>query len=319
MVNGISITDDFNREQALIVENESIQELQVISGTFNAEYGNAMSGVINIVTKTGGNDFAGKFEAWVGDYFSNRTDIFWSIDDLNPSAENNLQGTISGPLIKNRLTFFLTGRRYENEGWLYGPNVYSPQGRTQLVDGELVSVRGDSSVVAMNPNERWSGQGTLRWKILNPLTLKIDFLGSAYDGYGYNHVYRLNPNGRRNFTGYGATVMANLTHVLEPATFYEAKISYKTNEDKSRLYDDPFDSRYVHPDSLTAGTYQFFKAGTDLFRADRSTKSVIAKLDLTSQISQRHQLKTGVEFQRDRIDFENLTLVPATDENGQQI
>ena len=53
MVNGISITDDFTRSQALQVENESIQELQVISGTFNAEYGNAMSGIINIVTRTG--------------------------------------------------------------------------------------------------------------------------------------------------------------------------------------------------------------------------------------------------------------------------
>jgi len=53
LVNGISITDDFSRSQALQIENESIQELQVISGTFNAEYGNAMSGVINVVTKTG--------------------------------------------------------------------------------------------------------------------------------------------------------------------------------------------------------------------------------------------------------------------------
>jgi len=51
MVNGISITDDYYRNQALTLAQESIQELQVISGTFNAEYGNAMSGVINMVTK----------------------------------------------------------------------------------------------------------------------------------------------------------------------------------------------------------------------------------------------------------------------------
>ncbi len=309
MVNGISITDDFNRRQALTVENESIQELQVISGTFNAEYGNAMSGVINIVTKTGGNDFAGKLEAWTGDYLSNRTDLFWNIDDLDPVAEKNLQGTISGPLIKDRAAFFLTGRRYENEGWLYGPNAYRPQGRAE---------RGDSSAVALNREERWSGQGVLKWKILNPLTLKIDFLGSAYNSHAYNHVYRLNPNGMRGFRGYGATVIANLTHALSSRTFYETTISYKVNEDKSRLYDDPFDSRYIHPDSLTSGTYQFFKVGTDLFRSFRSTKSIIGKLDLTSQITPRHQLKTGVEVQKDRIDFENLTLVPARDVNGQQ-
>jgi outer membrane receptor for ferrienterochelin and colicin len=275
--------------------------------------------VINVVTKSGGNNFAGKFEMWVGDYVSNRTDLFWNIDDVHPIAENILQGTFSGPLFKDRMTFFLTGRRYENEGWLYGPNTYSPQGRTQVLNGAVVDVRGDSSAVAMNPSERWSGQGTLRWMITNPLTLKIDFFGSKYDGRDYNHNYRLNPNGMRGFEGYGAIVAANLTHVLSTKAFYEVKLAYKANEDKSRLFDNPIDSRYVHPDSLTAGTYEFFKAGTDLFRSGRSTESIAGKLDLTSQITRQHQMKAGVEVQKDRIDFESLTLVPATDANGQQI
>jgi hypothetical protein len=319
LVNGISITDDYNREQALVVENESIQELQVISGTFNAEYGNAMSGVINIVTKAGSNNFAGKLEAWTGDYLSTRNDIFWNIGDVDPVADYNLQGTLSGPIIKDRATFFVTSRRYKNDGWLFGPNAYSPQGRTQTINGVLTSVRGDSSPVAMNPDERWSAQGALKWRLLNPLTLKIDFLGSTYDNRRYNHTYRLIPNAVRGNKGHGETVIANLTHILSAKTFYETIISYKNNRDKSRLYDDPYDPRYIHPDSLTTGSYQFYKAGTDMYRSDRATQSVIGKLDFTSQIASRHQIKTGIEIQRDRIHFEDLTLVPATDENGLQI
>ena len=38
---------------AVEIENNAIQELQFISGTFNAEYGQAMSGIVNIVTKDG--------------------------------------------------------------------------------------------------------------------------------------------------------------------------------------------------------------------------------------------------------------------------
>ena len=319
LVNGISITDDYSREQAFTVENESIQELQVISGTFNAEYGNAMSGVINIVTKTGGNHFSGKFEAWTGDYLSNRTDLFWNIDDINPMADYNLQGTISGPIIKDRVSCFFTGRRSKNEGWLYGPNIYSPQGRSQLIDGEIVSVRGDSSAIAMNPNERWSGQGALKWKISNPLELKIDFLGSSFKSHWYDHIYRLNPEGMRSTSGYGAIVITKLLHVFSKRTFYEMTVSYKINENKSRLYDDPYDSRYVHPDSLTAGAFKFFKAGTDLYRFYRSTKSIIGKINFTSQITKIHQIKTGVEVQKDEIDFEDITLNPARDESGQQI
>ncbi|MDZ7377031.1 MAG: carboxypeptidase-like regulatory domain-containing protein, partial [candidate division KSB1 bacterium] len=145
MVNGISITDDFSRSQALQVENESIQELQVISGTFNAEYGNAMSGVINVVTKTGSGKLQGNLELWSGDYVSSRKDIFWNIDDYNPADIYNYQGTLSGPIIKNKMSFFLTGRRWRNEGWLYGPNAYLPQGRSKIVDGDTIAVRGDSS------------------------------------------------------------------------------------------------------------------------------------------------------------------------------
>ena len=319
MVNGITITDDYSRQQAITIENESIQELQVISGTFNAEYGNAMSGVINIVTKTGSNKLSGKVEAWVADYLSNRTDIFWNIDDVNPFADYNFQATLSGPIIRNKLTYFFTGKRLKEEGWLYGPNVYSPQGRLQTIDGEVTEVRGDSSAVPMNSNERWSGQAAINWRISDPLTFKLDVLGSKFERQYYDHSYRLNPEGMNTRTGYGITTIGKLTHILSKRTYYELTASYKENENDEKLYDDVFDPRYVHPDSLTAAEYNYFKAGTNLFRSSRNTKGIIVKLDFTSQLTQHHQLKTGIEFQNDRVSFTDLTLVPATDETGQQI
>ena len=84
LVNGVSMTDDYSRTQALTVETESIQELQVISGTFNAEYGNAMSGVVNVITKTGGSNFQGGLELWTGDYLSSHKDIFWGNRQSQP-------------------------------------------------------------------------------------------------------------------------------------------------------------------------------------------------------------------------------------------
>ena len=53
MVDGITVTDPYNLSMAVEIENNSIQELQFISGTFNAEYGQAMSGIVNIITKDG--------------------------------------------------------------------------------------------------------------------------------------------------------------------------------------------------------------------------------------------------------------------------
>ena len=318
MVNGIRITDDFTRTQAFEVETESIQELQVISGTFNAEYGEALSGVINIVTKSGSNEFHGNFEAWSGDYISSHDDIFFDIDDVGPTKNRNFQASLSGPVIRDKLTFFVTGRRYSNDGWLFGANAFSPQGRTQVVDGATIQVLGDSSAAPLNFEKRWSGQASLEWLIAGPIKLKIDALGSKKEKGTYDHDRRLNPFGDRGDKTNGYTVIANLTHVLGSNTFYEITGSFKRNELKSVLFDDPFDLRYVHPDSFSAGSNKFIKAGTDLDRFERSTKSWIGKFDITSQVSRRHQVKSGVEFKFDEVFMQDITLVPA-EVNGRQV
>ena len=69
------------------VENNAIQELEVISGTFNAEYGQAQSGIVNIVTKEGTDILTGSLSAYFGDFYSKNSDIFWNIDDFNPTSQ----------------------------------------------------------------------------------------------------------------------------------------------------------------------------------------------------------------------------------------
>ena len=323
MVNGIRITDDFTRTQSIQVENESIQELQVISGTFNAEYGEALSGVINIVTKTGGNQFHGNFEAWSSDYLSSRDETFFDIGDVAPTANYNLAGSLSGPIVKDKLTFFVTTRRWNNDGWLFGPKAFLPDGRVlQQITGSdtlLIPNLGDSSAVPLNHTRRWSGQGSLEWRLSGMLKFKVDALGSMEERGTYSHDWRLNPLGDRGDDEKGGTIIANLTHALSSRTFYELTGSYKYNELKSVLFDNPFDTRYVHPDSLNHPGNQFIRAGTDLERFARNTKSWIGKFDLTSQLSKRHQIKTGVELKWDRVFMEDITLVPAEDADGQQI
>ncbi len=318
MVNGIRITDDFTRTQAIQVENESIQELQVISGTFNAEYGEALSGIINIVTKTGGNEFHGNFEAWSGDYVSANDEIFFNVDDVNPNDNYNLQGSLSGPIIKDKLTFYVTVRRFVNDGYLYGANAFNPQlASFQIVDDvvQLVPFADDSSAVPLNFNKRWSGQASLEWRISAPLKLKFDFLGSKQQKGKYEHDLRLNPMGIRDDEEQGLTVIGALTHALGANTFYEITGSYKENKLESVLFDDPNDPRYRSQDFFARESQTFFQAGTQLDRFNRSTKSWIGKFDLTSQVNHRHQVKTGVEVKFDKVFLDDTTLEP--DPNSQ--
>ncbi|MDO8549453.1 MAG: TonB-dependent receptor, partial [Ignavibacteria bacterium] len=92
-VNGVSVTDAYDNSRGIQIDNNSIQELQVISGTFNAEYGNAMSGIVNTVTKEGSRDYHGSVLVYGGDHMSNFTEYFPHVDNIDPVSNYNLQGS----------------------------------------------------------------------------------------------------------------------------------------------------------------------------------------------------------------------------------
>jgi len=319
LVNGVSITDDFNRTQALTVETGSVQELQVISGTFNAEYGNAMSGVVNIITKSGSSKNNANFELWTGDYLSNNTDIFWNINKIKPTANYNFQGSVDGPLFSDNVTYFFSGRRFYDGGYIYGRNEYNPEGRAILKNGILVPNPGDNSYVSMNSSDQWSGQGTIDWRISGDFRFKVDAFGSSQTNGIYNHLFQLDPYGEVNAHSNGYSVFGTLTHVLFLNTYQELTFAKKYNDYYTRLYDSPYDPRYVSPDSSNVAGFHFATAGNDLNRFNRSTQSTVLKWDLTSQVNKVNLAKAGIQFQSDKIEYENITLIPAVNDLGQQI
>jgi outer membrane receptor protein involved in Fe transport len=127
MVDGVPVTDPFTGNQGVVVETGAVAELQVITGSFNAEYGNAMSGVVNIVTKDGSNTFRSNIHTYFGDYISDRTDYFPHIDYINPLSIKNLQISLEGPIVRDKLFFYTNFRYYTHEGHLWGQRRFEPE------------------------------------------------------------------------------------------------------------------------------------------------------------------------------------------------
>ena len=98
LVDGVPVNDVYDQSFAFQVENQAIQEVQVISGTFNAEYGQAQSGVVNIVTKDGGQAYEASLSAYGGDYGTTRTDLFERPSTFSPLANSEVNGSFSGPV-----------------------------------------------------------------------------------------------------------------------------------------------------------------------------------------------------------------------------
>ncbi len=81
MVDGVQVINPLNRRSGIRVDDQAIEELKVITGTFNAEYGQALSGVVNIVTKKGTNRFHLNARAYFGDYFSLNKNLYSVLDN----------------------------------------------------------------------------------------------------------------------------------------------------------------------------------------------------------------------------------------------
>lgn len=177
IVDGVRVTDDYDRSSGLRVENGAIEELQVVSGTFNAEYGQAMSGIVNIVSRSGTNDWRSNINIWGGDYGTGNQRLFVGtpagFGDANFRQMYNVEGNLSGPLIKDKLTLFVTARRFQNNGYLNGYNAYSPRGPIlpNLNEDQVTFdwERGYNEVPADNPVNKYGDviDPSLPWYVID--------------------------------------------------------------------------------------------------------------------------------------------------------
>ncbi|HSD64558.1 MAG TPA: TonB-dependent receptor, partial [Ignavibacteriaceae bacterium] len=67
-VDGVSINNPFDNSSSLSLDRSIIQEVSVVSGTFDAKYGQAMSGIVNTTLKSGTDQFKFSGEVYGGDY-----------------------------------------------------------------------------------------------------------------------------------------------------------------------------------------------------------------------------------------------------------
>jgi outer membrane receptor protein involved in Fe transport len=250
-VDGVATTDAFYGGQGIRVENSAIEELQVVSGTFNAEYGQAMSGIVNIITKEGKSKYSGQISAYIGDYFStsdiynvsNRVEVTEAADGslqeyaeyenplkkLNPSYNTEL--SLSGPIpfSSDKLTFFTNIRYFSDEGYYYGKNWFTPQG-----------LRGDSSLVPLNPYDQLSIQGKLTWSPFSNVKISYNGFWNEWNRERINwRDYKYSPYSIPKQFGNSNTHILSWNQVLSPETFFEIRLNKFYSESSQYLYEDP--------------------------------------------------------------------------------
>jgi hypothetical protein len=322
-IDGIPVTDVYDGSQVVEVNKNLIQEMQLVSGAFNAEYGQAMSGIVNIATREPGRQFTGGVSMYSGDYISNASDLFPGITRVNPTAIRNVDFNLSGPVIGDKVGFFVNGRYIFFGGYLNGVRRFNPRNIAYTDStGAFVLFRdeegvGDGEYVQMNWSERYYMQGKLTWRIGSLLKLNYNYIYDNTTSKAYSRMYFYNPDGIGNNYNLSNTHILQLTHTLSQRTFYTIGASLFERDFQYYLYENAHDPRYVHPLlMLQNDPYSYYTGGTDMNRFHRQTRTGLVKADISSQIGRYNLVKLGVEVRFHRLYFRNISLTPVQEQIG---
>ena len=340
-LNGLSLNDPFGNQRAVGLASNAVQEASVSTGTFSAEFGNALSGVVNYVTKEGSDRLSFSLKAYGGDYITSRTDLFSNklgsknIDGFNRSR---IEATLGGPIPITSSTRFFASGIYENfKGTYYGQRVYNPTDSYLTPDNFKSSdarygnatgayifnpfepnsnglPTGDKKYVAMDPNNTLNLQFNISQKIGSLFKLKYEIVfdkakSKSFTPNTNGRNYLFNPDGDGWDYSRGIINTFGITHTLSDKTFYTLKGSYSYYKGDHYLYGDPNDPRYLPSFYRRAiGNTLYYAGGTDNDITHRSTETYSVKGDVVSQMFGVHEVKAGFEIRKHNIKRNGYTV-----------
>jgi outer membrane receptor protein involved in Fe transport len=339
MVDGVPMTDAYDGGISVKIENNNIQELQVISGTFNAEYGRSLTGVVNMVTKDGRDKFEGSINVYTGDH-TTPDPIFQNLNSFSPLNDYSVSANLNGPIIPGRLTFYSSGRLNGSKGWLYGNQTFTMYGDTVFTDSNDNEIWdsdeqiNESDYEGMNWYNAWSSQNKLTLRISHLTKLRLNTIWNSGVSQGYDHDRQMAQDGRKRHFNTGQFSGLNLSHSFSAMSFIEINASQYIHRNESYLYEDPLDSRYITPDSLFWAhiigdvpqhiqnefgdgvnyfpQYTLRRWGVDTDRFMRETKTQSFKLDYTNQVNAYNQIKVGADLTRHLLSLDSYALLDSS-------
>lgn len=263
MIDGTIVVDPLLGGLATDINNDAIQEMSLLSGTFNAEYGNALSGVVNIVTRDGSDKFSAKLEA--------RTSEF-GIDRYTSLHENRINGSISGPIVSPEFNFFLSGE---------------------------VDKRG--SYLPFGYNDTKSFFSKLTTNAIPFVKISLSNRGSVGKRQNYSHSYKYIPEQylRKRTDSWQSTL--GLTHTIANNFFYDVKASYFNQGYYSGIDKDTADYLASNDTEYFEeyGTgFEFYKRSDPAELYDSRSATADFKADAVWQMGSMNEVKFGAAFKK---------------------
>ncbi len=299
----------------------SIQEFKVDNSTFNAEYGHVSGAVVNIVTRSGTNQFHGDlFEFFRNEALDARNFFEFTTPDPHRFERNQFGGSLGGPYVRGKGFVFATyeGLR-QRQGLDMNGLVLSDAERAATVDpaaARLIELIPRANFVDANGTPRFVGSAEAvvdvdRWTI--DVRHNVGDSDRVHVFYGDQHVWTREPasNGT-TIPGFGHVLQADRgvltiteTHLFGPTFLNEARFGRSplagTAVPAAEL--NPADFAIGNgvvraiglPQMMIAGGLTF--GGPAIYPTGRDDTSYVFA-DTLSRASGRHSLRLGGEYRR---------------------
>ncbi|HME05933.1 MAG TPA: TonB-dependent receptor [Bryobacteraceae bacterium] len=263
LTDGIDTTNAFYDENAgrtrtFNISQDAVQEFQVVSANFLAEYGHASGGVVNTVTRSGSNDFHGTGYWFFRNRTLNATDI--TANGINPPEWRHQAGaSVGGPIKKDKLFFFFNGELQRRNEPIVSSNIITAvtngvvdTNGNFLQNNPVTKVANCNTAVATQAQctnainyfeSRIRPQLIPRGSDVNLLFGKIDYRPSERSSFSVflNYLDFRSPNGiqtqlsltagdavgnNADTNVFDRTLSANWTYVVTPTAINEFKFGF---------------------------------------------------------------------------------------------
>ncbi|MGE5198646.1 MAG: carboxypeptidase regulatory-like domain-containing protein [Rhodospirillaceae bacterium] len=216
LVNGVNVNENLRQQARPLYVEDAVQETKVSTGNISAEYGRFQGGVVNMITKSGGNNFSGSFRTtFTNDGWKALTPYPGdsNIDQVVPAYEM----TFGGPIFKDKLWFFTSGRYQNNKtnntmaytGYNYtyatddtrleGKATYAPNARNNFKLSYFkrnVDYTNNSFGVVMDTNSLYNNKNResllaagYQWVVTSNLFIDTQYSARRYDNKGTGESY----------------------------------------------------------------------------------------------------------------------------------
>lgn len=239
IVDGINTTDPVNGQAGAIVDNNAISEMLLISGGFEAEYGKAMSGVVNIVTSEGSVKPSGTLK--------------YTTDGIFPRSKNLLSNLLSRDTVQKTDTFAINSDAVFNQGNNFGYNDISftyggPVFKMKKFNFfTSLGYNGYSpSYLPHTDNMQQRGTFKLSYKINNKMKTTLSSNYGYTEGHGYSH-YSSRGAWEEDVAFYNrgnSQINVKFNHSVNSKTFYNVNIgrfnTYTNSASQTEVEDNSF-------------------------------------------------------------------------------